>query len=134
MDLRPILRVTARLMQVREVPAGTRCGYGLLHEFRRPSRVGIVPIGYADGYLRCLTGRATVCVQGKSVPVCGRISMDQIAVDLTDVPETPVGAVVEIISPDPTAPHSVENLARLAGTIPYEITSRLGPSHPSSHV
>jgi len=59
-------------------------------------------------------------------PVRGTVSMDQIIVDLTDVPGAAVGDEVEILSPDPAAPHSVENLARLAGTIPYEVTCRLG--------
>jgi len=85
-----------------------------------------VPIGYADGYLRCLSNAATVRIGGRDVPVRGTVSMDQTIVDLTDAPEARVGDEVEIISPDPKAPNSVENLARLAGTIPYEITCRIG--------
>ncbi|MBM4030932.1 MAG: alanine racemase [Planctomycetes bacterium] len=126
LPLQPILRLTGRLMQVRQMPAGSRCGYGLRHTFTRPSRVGLVPVGYADGYLRCLTNRSVMRVRGQLVPACGTISMDQTIVDLTDVPSAAVGDEVEIISPDPADPHSVEGLARLAGTIPYEITCRLG--------
>ena len=126
LSLRPAMRLWARLMQVKHVPAGSRCGYGLIHTFQRDSRVGLVPIGYADGYLRCLSNRATMRVRGCDVPVRGRVSMDQVILDLTDVPQAAVGDAVEIFSPDPAAPHSVENLARLAGTIPYEIISRLG--------
>lgn len=126
LPLRPALRLTGRLMQVKDVPAHSRCGYGLTYEFERPSRVGLVPIGYGDGYLRCLSNRTTMRVAGADVPVRGRISMDQIIVDLTDCPAAKIGDEVEIVSNDPAAPHSVENLARLAGTIPYEITCRLG--------
>jgi alanine racemase len=126
LPLRPALRLVARLMQTKELPAGARCGYGLTYNFERPSRVGLVPIGYADGYLRCLSNAAAVRICGAEAPIRGRVSMDQIIVDLTSVPQARVGDEVEIISPDPAAPNSVENLARLAGTIPYEVTCRLG--------
>jgi len=126
LPLQPCLRLTGRLMQVRPMPAGSRCGYGLRHTFQRDSRVGLVPVGYADGYLRCLTNKSVMRVRGQLVPARGTISMDQTIVDLTDVPAAAVGDEVEIVSPDPADPHSVENLARLAGTIPYEITCRLG--------
>ncbi len=124
--LTPALRLTGQLMQVKEVPAGSRCGYGLTFECTRPTRLGLVPIGYGDGYLRCLSGLSQMRIGEQLVPVVGRISMDQTIVDLTDAPAAALGDVVEIISPDPADPHSVENLAKLAGTIPYEITTRLG--------
>ncbi len=125
LPLRPALRVTARLMPVKEVPAGTSCGYGLTFTFERPGRIGRVAIGYGDGYLRCLSNKSTVRVRGVDVPLRGRVSMDQLIIDLTDVPQVRLGDEVELISPDPAAPHSVENLARLAGTIPHEIVCLL---------
>lgn len=126
LPLRPILRLTGRLMQVKGVAAGSRCGYGLTYTFDRPSTVGLVPVGYADGYVRALSNRAVMRVRGRDAPVRGRVSMDQVILDLTDVPGAAVGDEVEIVSPDPGAPHSVERLAELAGTIPYELTCRLG--------
>jgi len=126
LPLRPALRVTGRLMQIKKLPAGSRCGYGLTYVFPEDARIGLVPVGYADGYMRCLSNRATMRIRGRDVPVRGRVSMDQVIIDLTDVPDAAVGDEVEIVSDDPAAPHSVESLARLAGTIPYEITSRLG--------
>lgn len=126
LPLRPALRLVAPLMIVKGVPAGSRCGYGLTHRFDRPSRVGLVPVGYGDGYPRCLSNRAVMRAHGREVPVRGRVSMDQTLVDLTDVPGARVGDEVEIISDDPAAPNSVEGLARLAGTIPYEITCGFG--------
>ena len=125
-ELRPSLRLTGRLMQVKPVAAGSRCGYGLTYTFTRPGRIGLVPVGYADGYLRCFSNRAQMRIAGRDVPVRGRVSMDQTIIDLTDMPEAKAGDEVEIISPNPSDPHSVENLARLAGTIPYEITCHLG--------
>ncbi len=122
----PALRLTGPLMQVRDGPAGLSASYGQTYRFARPGRIGLVPIGYADGYLRCLSNKAVVRIRGRDAPVRGRVCMNQIIVDLTDVPDASQGDEVEIISADPAAPNSVENLARLAGTIPYEITCRLG--------
>jgi alanine racemase len=127
LPLRPALRVWGRLMLVKRLPAGAGVGYDLTWTLRRDSLIGLVPIGYADGYFRSLSNRATMRLRGRDVPVLGRVSMDQTAIDLTDVPGAAAGDVVEILSPDPSAPHSVENLARLAGTISYEVTCRLGP-------
>ena len=126
LPLQPALRLVGRLLQVKDVQAGSGCGYGLTYTFDRDGRVGRVPIGYADGYLRRWSNRATVRIRGYDAPVRGRVSMDQIIIDLTDCPQAHLGDEVEIISPNPTAPHSVENLARLAETIPYEVTCRLG--------
>jgi len=126
LPLRPALRLTGPLMQIKQVPAGSRCGYGLTHTFDRDSLVGLVPVGYADGYLRSLSGRATMRLGGHDVRVCGRVSMDQTIIDVTDVPDARVGDEVEIFSPEPSAPHSIASLASLAGTIPYELLTRLG--------
>jgi len=128
LPLRPSLRLCARLMQVKTVPAGSGCGYGLTHRCQRDTRLGLVPVGYGDGYPRCLSNRASVRVGGRDAPIRGRVAMDQIIVDLADAPQARVGDEVEVISPDPAAPHSVAALAGLADTIPYEITCRLsGP-------
>ena len=126
LPLRPCLKLTSLLMQIKDLTAGSSVGYGLAHTFDRAARVGLVPVGYADGYSRGLSGKVTMRIAGVDVPVCGRVSMDQVIVDLSEVPSARIGDEVEVISPDPSAPHSVENLARLAGTIPYEITCGLG--------
>ncbi len=125
-ELRPCMAVKAKLIAVKHVPEGSRCGYGLTHRHTRDAKVGVVPIGYGDGYFRNLSGRAVVGINGMSAPVCGRVSMDQMTVDVTDIPEVRVGDEVEIISSNPAAPNSVEQLALLADTIPYEITCHLG--------
>ncbi|MEI6890833.1 MAG: alanine racemase [Pontiella sp.] len=122
----PCMSVHAKLIAVKHMRKGSRSGYGLTHEYKRDSRVGVVPIGYGDGYFRNLSNKAVVRINGVDAPVRGRVSMDQMTVDVTDIPDAKVGDEVEIISADPAAPHCVENLARLAGTIPYEITCHLG--------
>jgi alanine racemase len=127
LPLRPILRLVGRLTQVKEARAGSKVGYGETYRFDRPARIGLVPIGYADGYCRCFSNRAVMRIGARAVPVRGRVCMDQTIIELTGLPEVQAGDEVEIISPDVEAPNSVENLARLADTIPYEIMCRLGP-------
>jgi len=126
LPLKPSLRLTAPIVLIKDVPAGARTGYGLTYRFERPARAALVPVGYADGYFRSFSNVASMRLRGVDCPVRGRVSMDQTIIEVTDVPEPEVGEHVEIVSPDPSAPHSVENLARLAGTIPYEIITRLG--------
>jgi alanine racemase len=118
--------VVSRLAQVKEVPAGTQVGYGLTYKFKRPARLGLVPIGYADGYRRALSNQAVMRVVGQYAPVRGRVSMDQTIIDLTDIPAAKVGDEVEVISPDTDAPNGADNLARLVGTIVPELVSGLG--------
>jgi alanine racemase len=126
LDLRPSLRLSAHVMQIKTVPAGTGVGYGQTFHFDRESRVGLVPIGYGDGYLRCLSNRASMRIGDRTVPVIGRVSMDQTCIDLTDLPDVRTGQAVEVISPDAAAPNSLQSLARQAETIPYELLCRLG--------
>ncbi len=126
LDLRPSLRLTAPIVLIKDVPAGASTGYGLTYRFEKNARVALVPIGYADGYFRSFSNAASMRVNGTACPVRGRISMDQTIIEVTEVPAVRVGQHVEIISPDPAAGHSVANLARLAGTIGYEIITRLG--------
>ena len=126
LPLRPALRLSAQLLQIKTVPPGSRIGYGLTYQVKDATRVGLVPVGYADGYLRSLSNLATMRIRGRDVPIRGRVSMDQTVIDLADVPNARVGDEVEIISPDSANSHSLESLARLAGTIPYELSCRLG--------
>lgn len=124
--LQGVMRLVTRLMQTKQVAAGTRVGYGLTYRFRQAGRLGLIPIGYADGYDRRLSNCAKVKIRGQWVPVRGRISMDQTSIDLTTMPQAAVGDEVEVISWNREDPNSVENLARLIGSIPYEITTQLG--------
>ncbi|MFQ5524808.1 MAG: alanine racemase [Thermoanaerobaculia bacterium] len=124
--LQPALRLVTHVMQTKKAAEGEGCGYGLTHRFDRTSRIGLVPIGYADGYLRALSNESVMRLRGTEVPCRGSVAMDQTILDLTDVADAEVGEEVEIISPDFGAGNSVERLARQAGTIPYEILTRLG--------
>jgi alanine racemase len=131
-SLEPILQVESRLSAVRRMPQGASIGYGRTYRTTRESVIGVVPIGYADGYRRELSNTGIVTIESRRgaprsrVRVVGRVSMDQISIDLTEVPDVSPGDRVTIIDNAPDAPNSVEAIARQIGTIPYEITCGLG--------
>jgi len=124
--LKPVMRWTAPIVQIHTVKAGTHVGYGQTWRAARDTRIGIVPVGYADGYPRCLTNQGVMIVQGQPCPVAGRVSMDLTTIDLTNCPHAVLGDEVTVLDSDPLSPASVYELARLANTIPYEITCGIG--------
>jgi alanine racemase len=121
-DLEPTLRLSTRIMAVHEVSAGTPVSYGGLWRAARPSRIATLPIGYADGYPRHVRD-ALVLVGGRRVPVVGAVCMDMMMIDVTDVPsaDAGLGAAVTLIGSDGRERISVDDLARWAGTLSYEI-------------
>ena len=129
--LRPALRWTAPLVGLRDVPAGGSVGYGQTWRAERPTRVGLVPVGYADGYARAYGNRAVTLVHGSVAPVVGRVSMDLMTIDLSQVPSAAVGDEVTLLDDDPLSVCSVYRLAEWAETIPYEVLSRIGPPRPA---
>lgn len=122
--MRPVVSLEARIVQVRSIPAGKGVGYGMTFHAARPSRIATIAVGYADGWPCHLANRGSVFIAGQRVPIAGRVSMDSITLDVTDVPEEHLfpGAPVELIGPHQT----VDDVARDAGTISYEILTRLG--------
>jgi alanine racemase len=124
--LRPIARVTAPVLAIHERPAGTGVGYGHTFVTTRASRLAVVPIGYADGYPRLLSNRGVAQVRGRDVPVVGRVSMDQIVVDLTDVKGAAAGEEVTVISWDSEKANCLDRMADTVGTIGYELATHLG--------
>ncbi len=124
--LRPVMKWTAPLLTLRDLPAGSPVGYNQTWLAPRDTRLGLVPVGYADGYLRAFSNRAVMLVGGLAAPVVGRVSMDLVTIDLTDHPQASVGDQVTILDSDPLSPCSVYALARLGDTIPYEIFCHIG--------
>jgi alanine racemase len=114
----------ARVLQVRRIDALQTVGYGAAWRSARPSRVATIALGYADGYFRTLINRTHVYLAGHKVPVIGRISMDLVTIDVTDVPEadSQPGALVEVLGPHLTA----DDLAEHARTNAYEVMTALG--------
>jgi alanine racemase len=125
--LRPVMKWTAPLIGIRDIPAGTTVGYGQTYCAPRGMRVGLVPVGYADGYLRAFSNRGVMLLQGETCPVVGRVSMDLTTIDLTNVPHASLGDELTLLDNDPLSPCSVYELAKWADTIPYEILVRIGP-------
>lgn len=123
----PALKWTAPLIAIKEVKKGTGVGYGQTWQAARDTRIGLVPVGYADGYLRAFGNSAMMLVHGKPMPVVGRVSMDLTTIDLGPWTQANVGDEVTLLDSDPLSPCSVYNLARWANTIPYEIFCRIGP-------
>ncbi len=125
-DLRPVLRWKSRLLAVRQVKAGQWVGYGTSFQSRRESVIGVVPVGYADGYPRSLANRADVLVHSRLARVVGSVTMDLICVDVTDIEGVQPGTEVELLSGDPNSCLSCAALADLDNTIPYEILTGIG--------
>lgn len=121
--LRQVLRLEAPVLQIREIPAGASVGYGASFMAARPSRIATIAVGYADGYLRCLSGQGVAAYRDMILPMVGRVSMDLITLDVTDVPGLVPGDAVTLIG---GAAPSPDDLAARAGTIGYEILTSIG--------
>ncbi len=126
------IRVEGRILQVRTVPAGASVGYSATWTAARASRIATVGVGYADGYLRSLSGRGVVALGGRTCPVVGRVSMDLISVDVTDLPEVEArpGAFTEVLGPTVTP----DAAADAGGTIGYELLTALGRRYVRHYV
>jgi len=121
-DAQPVVSLETPVLQIRDIPVGQGVGYGWSWTAKRPSRVGTLPLGYADGMHRAMSNGASLYLGGKPVPLIGRVSMDLITVDLTDHPAAVVGDTLEVLGPNQT----VDDLAQAAGAIGYEILTSLG--------
>ena len=128
--LRPVLALGTRVVATKRVRAGEGVSYGHRWRAERDALIGVLPVGYADGYPRALSNRARVRVAGRLVPVVGAVCMDLVMVDLTDVPEAAPGLEVALLEADNASPLSAAALAEAAGTIPYEILTGIGRRVP----
>ncbi|MDW8443118.1 MAG: alanine racemase [Acetobacteraceae bacterium] len=120
--MRPVVTVEARILQLREIEAGEAVGYNATWRARRPTRIATVAAGYADGYHRSLSNRGVGSLAGRRAPIVGRVSMDLITLDVTDIPEALPGAMVRLIGPEIPP----DEVAEAAGTNGYEILTALG--------
>ncbi len=131
--LRPVMAVRARIVQLREVPAGTALSYGGRTVTRRRSRIAVVPVGYADGYAWRLTGRAEALVRGVRVPVAGSVTMDMTLLDVTEA-GAELGDEVVLLGRQGNEEIRATELAAHAGTISWEILCHLGLRLPRRYV
>ena len=121
LPLNPCMRWEARVSYVKEVPAGAYISYGRTWQAPRPSRIATVTCGYGDGYHRAASGRAEVLIRGKRAPIVGRICMDQMMADVTDIPEARAEDPVVLMGTDGSETITAEDIARWSGTISYEV-------------
>lgn len=121
LPLRPLMELKTVISMVKEIPAGTSVSYGRTYISDRPLRIATVPIGYADGYHRALSGKGYMLVHGKRADVLGRVCMDQLMLDVTGIPEAQAGDIVTVFGESEGAFLPVDTLAGLAGTISYEL-------------
>ncbi len=130
MRLRPVLQWKTRLLEVKCVPRGTAIGYGRAFQAKRRLRYGVVPVGYADGYFRSLSNKGTVIVRGHLCRVLGRVCMNLMMIDLTNVSSAATGDDVVLIGSQGKETVAANVLAEHAGTISYELLSRLSAHIP----
>lgn len=129
-SLRPVLSWKTRIVQIKMLPAGSYVGYGCSFRTTRPSVIGVLPVGYYDGYDRALGNTAHVLVRGMRAPVVGRVCMNLTMIDLTDIPGPGLEEEVILLGRSGEEEVSAETLASWAGTINYEIVARLCPATP----
>jgi alanine racemase len=136
-QLSPVMSLYTRIIMLKWVPSGETIGYGCTFEASRRSLIATLPIGYHDGYMRGFSNRAHVIVRGVFAPVVGRVSMDLTLIDVTDVPGVQLHDEVTLLGWDRRNPDlriRAEDLARIPGTLSYEVTCGVGDRVPRIYV
>lgn len=128
--LKPVMQLKSAVASVKEIPAGAKVSYGCTYTAPKPTTVAVVPIGYADGYQRGLSGKARMLVGGHYAPVIGRVCMDQTMLDVSGIPEVHRGDIVTVFGEQIGKTVPVEELADLLGSINYEFTCLISKRIP----
>ncbi len=128
--LEPVLRWRTAIARLKELPPGHAIGYGTTFHTTRPSRIATLPVGYADGYRRGLSNWGEVLVRGKRAPVAGRVSMDLVTIDVTDIKDAAVGDEVVLLGRQGNDEIPAEELAAKLDTISYEVFCGIGKRVP----
>jgi alanine racemase len=123
LNLKPVMRYSSAIMTIWDYPAGASIGYGATFTTQRPSKIGIVAVGYGDGYPRHIKEGTSVWINAQLAPIVGKISMDMMAIDLTDCTGVKFGDIVELWGEN----LPIEKISKQAGTIPYEIMCQACP-------
>ncbi len=130
LDLMPVLSWKTRIAQIKRVKEGSYIGYGCAFRAKRNMRLAILPIGYYDGYDRGFSNHGYVLIHGKRAKICGRVCMNIIMVDVTNIPAACIEDSVTLLGKDGPEEITADDLAKLAGTINYEITTRINERIP----
>ena len=126
----PVMELKSHISFVKIIPAGTAVSYGGTYTAPDERRLATIPVGYADGYPRQLSGKGWVLIHQKAAPICGRVCMDQFMVDVTDIPEAGIGDEVTLMGRDGSAFLGVDTLGALSGRFPYEFVCDISPRVP----
>ncbi len=129
-DLKPVLSLHTTIAQLRTIPRGGTVSYNGTFVATRPTRIAVLPIGYADGYNRRLSHRGSVLIQGRRAPIVGLVCMDMIMVDVTDLAPVHVGETVTLIGQQGRESIWADEVATWIGTIPYEVLCGIGSRVP----
>lgn len=132
--LTPALRLTSLVTFVKTISAGETVGYGGTYTAEKETKIATIPIGYADGYPRNLSNKGYVLIHGKKAPITGRVCMDQLMVDVTDIDHVKEGDEVVLVGRDGDETITVEELAELAGSFNYEFICGLGKRIPRIYI
>ena len=130
LDLRPALQLKSRVVYVKKIAPSTPVGYGGTFVTTRPTTLATIPVGYADGYPRALSNKGSVVIRGKKAPIAGNICMDQLMADVTDIEGVENGDEATLIGESCGEKITADEIARLAGTINYEITCGISKRVP----
>lgn len=130
LPLRPILQWKATISHVKTLPAGREISYGGTYVTEKDTVVATVPVGYADGYPRCLSGKGRVIVNGCYAPILGRVCMDQLMIDVTDIPDTAVGDEAVLVGAQGDCQLTMEEVSNAACSFNYELPCRISPRVP----
>jgi len=128
--LKPALTWKSIVAQIKEVKKGSLVGYGCTYEMPRNGRIAVIPVGYYDGYVRALSSRGQVLINGKKAPVIGRVCMNMIMVDVTDISDVKLEDEVVLIGRQGKEQITAEDIGEWSGTINYEVTTRIGERIP----
>ncbi len=126
-NLEPVLKWKTRVIQIKNIPEGSFIGYGSTYKTTRPTRLGVLPVGYADGYSRSLSNSAYVILKGKRAPVIGRVCMNLTMIDITDIPGVKLEEEVTLLGKSGNEHLTAETMAGWARTINYEIVTKISP-------
>ncbi|ASS76666.1 alanine racemase [Tumebacillus algifaecis] len=129
-ELQPALRFVSHVVHLKEVPAGTKISYGATFETKAPSKIATIPVGYADGYSRLLSNKGEALIRGMRVPVVGRVCMDQLMLDVTEVEAVETGDEVVLYGRQGNSEIPLDEVADKIGTITYEVLCVLGRRVP----
>ena len=130
MNLKPAMTMTSKITYIKELPPGLGNSYNSTYITTKKTKVATIPVGYADGYPRSLSSKGRVLINGHSVPVIGRICMDQFMVDVSDIADVKVGDKVTLFGKDGEENITIEEIASCAGSFNYEFICDIGKRVP----